>query len=73
VSNERVISSLIVVKVACTVSSFEFQKRHCNMAGHRITGWRALGVLTWATLLFNTEASIDAPGFGYEASTDVYN
>jgi hypothetical protein len=43
------------------------------MAGHRITGWRALGVLTWATLLFNTEASIDAPGFGYEASTDVYN
>jgi hypothetical protein len=34
--------------------------------------WRAFGLLAvWALLVSSVEASIDAPGFGYEATTNV--
>jgi hypothetical protein len=34
--------------------------------------WRVCGLLAvWALIFESVEASIDAPGFGYEASTDV--
>jgi hypothetical protein len=34
--------------------------------------WRACGLLAvWALIFQSVEASIDAPGFGYEATTDV--
>jgi hypothetical protein len=34
--------------------------------------WRACGLLAvWALIFKSVEASIDAPNFGYEATTDV--